>query len=76
MPEATPKLLQVDKLCASYGASPVLYDLSFSLEAGHITAVLGANGAGKTSTLRALCQTVRTSGSILFEGRQLVGRVY
>ena len=74
MPEATPntKLLQVDHLCASYGATQVLYDLNFSLEAGRITAVLGANGAGKTSTLRALCQTVRTSGSILFEGRQLV----
>jgi branched-chain amino acid transport system ATP-binding protein len=76
MPEtATPtKLLQVDKLFASYGATQVLHGLSFSLEAGHITAVLGANGAGKTSTLRALCQTVRTSGSILFEGRQLVGQ--
>jgi branched-chain amino acid transport system ATP-binding protein len=67
-------LLQVDKLCASYGATQVLYDLSFSLEVGHITAILGANGAGKTSTLRALCQTVRTSGSILFEGKQLVGQ--
>ncbi len=74
MPEAAPKLLQVDRLCAAYGASRVLHDLNFSLEAGHITAILGANGAGKTSTLRALCQTVRTSGSILFEGQQLVGQ--
>ena len=45
-----------------------------SLEAGHITAILGANGAGKTTTLRALCQIVRTSGSILFDGQQLVGK--
>jgi branched-chain amino acid transport system ATP-binding protein len=68
-----PKLLEVSKLCASYGATQVLYDVDFSLEAGHITAILGANGAGKTTTLRALCQTVRTSGSIRFEGQQLVG---
>ena len=68
------KLLQVTGLCASYGASRVLVDLDFELDAGRITAILGANGAGKTTTLRALCQTVRTSGSILFEGRQLVGQ--
>ena len=68
------KLLEVNKLCASYGATQVLYDIDFSLEAGHITAILGANGAGKTTTLRALCQVVKTSGSILFDGQQLVGK--
>jgi branched-chain amino acid transport system ATP-binding protein len=68
------KLLEVNKLCASYGATQVLYDVDFSLEAGHITAILGANGAGKTTTLRALCQVVRTSGSIQFDGQQLVGK--
>ena len=69
-----PKLLEVNKLCASYGATQVLYDVDFELEAGHITAILGANGAGKTTTLRALCQVVKTSGSILFDGEQLVGK--
>ena len=68
------KLLEVNKLCASYGATQVLYDVDFSLEAGHITAILGANGAGKTTTLRALCQIVKTSGSIQFDGQQLVGK--
>jgi len=68
------KLLEVNKLCASYGATQVLYDIDFSLEAGHITAILGANGAGKTTTLRALCQIVKTSGSIQFDGQQLVGK--
>jgi branched-chain amino acid transport system ATP-binding protein len=68
------KLLEVNKLCAFYGATQVLYDVDFSLEAGHITAILGANGAGKTTTLRALCQVVRTSGSIQFDGQQLVGK--
>ncbi len=68
------KLLEVSGLNAAYGATKVLHDVSFSLETGHITAILGANGAGKTTTLRALCQTVQTSGSILFDGQQLVGK--
>ena len=68
------KLLEVNKLCASYGATQVLFDVDFALEPGHITAILGANGAGKTTTLRALCQGVRTSGSIVLNGEQIVGR--
>ena len=69
-----PKLLEVSRLNASYGATRVLHDVDFSLEAGHVTAILGANGAGKTTTLRALCQTVHTTGSILFDEQQLVGK--
>ena len=68
------KLLEVNKLCASYGATQVLYDVDFSLQAGHITAILGANGAGKTTTLRALCQVVKTSGSVVLDGTQVVGK--
>jgi branched-chain amino acid transport system ATP-binding protein len=68
------KLLEVRGLRAGYGATQVLHGIDFDLEAGRITALLGANGAGKTTTLRALCQTVRTSGSVLFEGQQLVGK--
>jgi len=68
------KLLEVNKLCASYGATQVLYDVDFTLEAGHITAILGANGAGKTTTLRALCQVVKTSGSVVLDGTQVVGK--
>ena len=68
------KLLEVNKLCASYGATQVLYDVDFALEAGHITAILGANGAGKTTTLRALCQVVKTSGSVVLDGTQVVGK--
>ena len=68
------RLLEVTGLTASYGATQVLHGIDFSLEAGHITAILGANGAGKTTTLRALCQTVKTSGSITFDGQQLVGK--
>ena len=71
---SSPKLLEVRGLRAGYGATQALHGIDFELEAGCITALLGANGAGKTTTLRALCQTVRTSGSVLFDGRQLVGK--
>ena len=52
----------------------MLFDVDFALEAGQITAILGANGAGKTTTLRAICQMVRTSGSLEFEGQQIIGK--
>jgi len=68
-----PSLLEVADLTAAYGATQVLHGVSFAIEAGQITAVLGANGAGKTTTLRAVCQMVRTGGSVRFEGRELVG---
>jgi branched-chain amino acid transport system ATP-binding protein len=67
------ELLEVSALGASYGATRVLHGISFELAAGRITAILGANGAGKTTTLRAICQAVATSGSVVFDGRQLVG---
>ena len=69
-----PELLTVSKLSAWYGATQALDGISFSLEAGRITAILGANGAGKTTTLRALCQTIRTAGSIRFDDQELVGK--
>jgi branched-chain amino acid transport system ATP-binding protein len=68
------RLLEVSGLNAAYGATKVLHDINFSLESGHITAILGANGAGKTTTLRSLCQTVKTTGSIVFDGQQLIGK--
>ena len=69
-----PKLLEVSQLQAAYGPTQVLFDVNFSLEAGSVTAILGANGAGKTTTLRALCQAVKTRGSIVFDGEQLAGK--
>ena len=65
------KLLEVENLHASYGATRVLHGLSFSLEEGSITALLGANGAGKTTTLRALCAMVKTSGEVRFDGKPI-----
>ena len=69
-----PALLEVRRLNAWYGATQVLHRIDFSLPSGGITALLGANGAGKTSTLRALCQTLRSAGDMVFDGQQLQGR--
>jgi len=67
-------LLEVKGLHASYGATRVLHGMDFAVEPGSITAVLGANGAGKTTMLRALCGMVKTSGEIRFAGKRIDGK--
>jgi branched-chain amino acid transport system ATP-binding protein len=73
-PTATAPLLEVANLCAGYGPTRVLHGIDFSVDAGSITALLGANGAGKTTTLRAVCAMVRTEGSIRFAGQSIEDR--
>lgn len=68
-------LLEVENLCGGYGANDILHNVSFSVRDGGITTILGANGAGKTSVLRALCGMLRVSGgSMKFVEQQLNGR--
>src|SRR6202158_875583 len=69
-----PALLEAEGLEASYGSTTVLRGIAFAVETGGITAILGANGAGKTTTLRAVCGMVKTSGSVLFEGQRIDGK--
>jgi len=57
-------LLSVSDLHAGYGPTRVLHGLSFALAEGSITALLGANGAGKTTALRALCAMIRADGEV------------
>ena len=64
-------LLDVKGLKAGYGPLEVVYDLDFTVEEGGVTALLGANGAGKTTILRALCGMIRREGSILFQGHDI-----
>jgi branched-chain amino acid transport system ATP-binding protein len=68
------QLLEIRGLDAFYGNTQVLYGLDLDLEQGRIATILGANGAGKTSTLRALCQVIRTRGEIRIDGKPLAGR--
>jgi branched-chain amino acid transport system ATP-binding protein len=67
--------LEVNDLVTSYGAIKALTGVSFTVPAGSITAVLGANGAGKSSLLRSLSGLVKPrSGSVLLDGREIAGR--
>jgi branched-chain amino acid transport system ATP-binding protein len=66
-------LLSARKLCASYGATRVLHGLDFDIAEGGVTVFLGANGAGKTSTLRALSGMIDTTGEVTFAGQRIGG---
>ncbi|HAT29390.1 MAG TPA: ABC transporter ATP-binding protein [Janthinobacterium sp.] len=60
---------------ASYADNHVLHNVSIDVPRGCIVAILGANGAGKSSTLRAISGQIRnTSGSILLDGQEMVGK--
>ncbi|SFV11541.1 ABC transporter ATP-binding protein [Pseudoduganella namucuonensis] len=66
-------MLTVEGLDAGYGATNVLRKLSFSVQRGAIVALLGANGAGKTTALRALSGEIPARGRIAFNGVELAG---
>jgi len=66
-------LLELENVTASYGHAQVLHGVSLALPENGATGILGANGAGKTTTLRAISGTVKTSGRILFEGKDISG---
>jgi branched-chain amino acid transport system ATP-binding protein len=67
-------MLELDALRVTYGAVTVLQDVSLAVEAGEIVALIGANGAGKSTTLKAISGLLRPrSGRVRFEGRLLGG---
>jgi branched-chain amino acid transport system ATP-binding protein len=67
-------LLNVTDLAVSYGAITALRGISLSVGKGEVVALIGANGAGKTSTLRAVSGMLRPQrGSITLEGKSIAG---
>ena len=66
-------LLELDDVHARYGDVVALRGVTLAVEEGEVAAVLGANGAGKTTMLRAVSGSVRRSGSIEFAGTRLRG---
>ena len=67
-------LLTVDNLRVYYGPVHALRGISFAVGKGEIVSLIGANGAGKSTTLRALSGVVRpASGSIVHEGKPIAG---
>lgn len=64
--------LEVEGLDASYGPARVLFGVSLSVEAGEVVALIGRNGAGKSTTLKAVMNLVeRRAERLLFGGRDL-----
>jgi branched-chain amino acid transport system ATP-binding protein len=70
----TELLLELEGVQARYGPMKALHGVSLSVAEGEIVAVLGANGAGKTTALRSISGTVRRSGTIRFAGKNIAGR--
>ncbi len=67
-------LLEVKDLRVSYGGIEALRGVSFSVEEGQIVTLIGANGAGKSTTLRTICGIVRArSGAITYDGQSIFG---
>jgi branched-chain amino acid transport system ATP-binding protein len=69
----SPALLEVEDLRVRYGAVEAVHGVSFAVNAGEVTALIGANGAGKSSTLAAISGLVPAGGRIRFDGRDIAG---
>jgi len=68
-------LLKVDRVNTYYGDSHILFDVSLRVERNEVVALLGRNGAGKSTTLKSLMGVVTPrSGSVVFDGVELAGR--
>ncbi len=67
-------LLELQGLTAAYGQVQVLHGLDLRVDEGEVVVVLGANGAGKTSTLRAISGVLAAKGGIYFDGQSVLGK--
>jgi branched-chain amino acid transport system ATP-binding protein len=67
-------LLEARDLHARYGQIEAVHGVDLAVPKGSIVALLGANGAGKTSTLRALTGAIKTTGTVVFAGKPLARR--
>ncbi|MDP3040841.1 MAG: ABC transporter ATP-binding protein [Deltaproteobacteria bacterium] len=64
-------MLRVERIKVSYDDVPALHEVSFKVEPGQIVSIVGANGAGKSTILRAISSTLHLDGgSILFENQR------
>ena len=65
-------MLEVENLKAWYGATQILFDLSFSISRGEVVALMGRNGAGKSTTFKALMALIpQRAGTVRFLGEDI-----
>ena len=68
------KILEIKDLSVAYGGIQAVRGISFDVNEGEVVTLIGANGAGKSSTLRSIVGLVRPAGgNILFQGKELSG---
>jgi branched-chain amino acid transport system ATP-binding protein len=68
-------LLEVEGLNSYYGDSHILFDVSLKVERNEVVALLGRNGAGKSTTLKSLMGVVTPrSGKVVFDGKNVAGQ--
>ena len=68
-------ILSIQNLQVNYGGIEAVKGISFDVPEGEIVTLIGANGAGKSSTLRAISGLVKPkSGKILFKGEDITGK--
>jgi len=69
------RMLTVEGLSAWYGAARILYDLNLEVGRGEVVALMGRNGAGKSTTMKAIMGLVdRRQGAVRFNGEDIAGR--
>ena len=64
-------LLQVSGLTASYGSSQALFGVDLEVGEGEVVALMGRNGMGKSTTIKAICRMLPSEGSLTFDGQNL-----
>ena len=67
-------MLKIENLHAYYGKSHVLHGVHFDVHPGEIVALLGRNGSGRSTTAKAIMGLVDCQGSVLWKGRQTLGK--
>lgn len=66
-------LLEISGLHAYYGKSHVLQGVDLKVHAGEIVSLLGRNGVGRSTTVKAIMGHVHSTGSVMFDGKQIHG---
>jgi branched-chain amino acid transport system ATP-binding protein len=67
-------MLKIDNLHAFYGKSHVLHGVHLDVREGEITALLGRNGSGRSTTAKAIMGLVDCQGSVLWKGQEITGK--
>lgn len=64
-------LLRIENLTASYGDSQALFGVDLQIAQGEVTALMGRNGMGKTTTVKAICRMIRSQGTLMLDDQDL-----